>query len=273
MVRRRRLGCAVRVALAAAIVLTLGSTGCVELVYQVAICGIPRMPQAPSSTVAPPLERKLWAYLDGSPTPDMRAIYPWHVVMWIGKAVVRSPSSLPGFNIAGTVASMHLQSLHSPRREAAMHVQGFSLTMWVSRHFSASQAVSYWATNTPGPRDAMGLYQASSMLFGRSPEEITTPQLALLLAVSWNPERNDPWCYPPRATELRARALQHLARAGVVSEAERRADEQEPLGIVDRTCPRVPSPSPGATGGGRRGRRRRDAGEARRSSAADCWPS
>jgi membrane carboxypeptidase/penicillin-binding protein PbpC len=169
----------------------------------------------------------------------MEPIYPWRVVMWIGEAVVGRGSFLPGFNIAGTVASMHLQSLFGPGRESSMHIRGFSLIIWVSRHFSASQAAAYWASRAPGPRGARGLDQASNTLFGRSPDEITTAQLAQLLAVSWNPEHNDPWCYPSRAMELRARALQHLARRGAVSEAEREAAEREPLGIVDRTCPNV----------------------------------
>jgi hypothetical protein len=240
MAGRGKLGCAVRVVVVVVIVLALGSSACVELVYRAALRGIPRMPEAPSRAVAPPLERKIWAYLDGSPTFDMKAIYPWRVVMWIGKAVVGRGSFLPGFNIAGTVASMHLQSVFGLGRDASMHARGMSLTIWVSRHFSASQAVSYWASRTPGPRGAQGLEQASSMLFGRSPDEITTPQLALLLAVSWDPERNDPWCYPSRATDLRARALQQLARRGGVSEGERHAAEEAPLGIVDRSCSNVP---------------------------------
>jgi hypothetical protein len=240
MASRGRLGCAVRAGLVAIILVVLGSVGCVELVYRAAVHGIPRMPEAPASAVAAPLDRKLWAYFDGSPVCEMEPIYPWRVVWWIGKAAVGSPSSLPGFNIAGTVASMHLQSVFGAGREASMHIRGFSLTIWVSRHFSASQAVAYWASRAPGARGARGLDQASATLFGKSPNDIRTSQLALLLAVSWNPEGNDPWCYPARAVELRARALQQLAQRGAVSEAEHQAAELEPLGIVDRTCSGMP---------------------------------
>ena len=236
---RRGLGRVGRIACVVVLVVGVGGVGCVELAYRTVLHGIPTTPEVPSTQVVAPLERTLWGYLDGTSTPEMRPIYPWRVALWIGRAIVGEPSVLPGFNIAGTVASMHLQSLGRSSRELTAHFRGFSLIIWVSRHLSASQAVSYWATRVRGPRGSSGLYEASRLLFGESPDRIRMSQLALLLAVSWNPDRNDPWCHPERISELRTRALDQLVRAGVLSETDRSTAERERLALLERECSQV----------------------------------
>jgi hypothetical protein len=217
-------------------VVAIGSVGCVEVTYRAGLRGVPAFPEPPAARLTPVVEHQVWAYLDGDTIQQMQPIYPWHILLWVARAAVGRPSQHPGFNISGTVASEHLQSLGQTKRGFTSDVRGIALIVWVSRHFSAPDAASYWAARAKGARGTIGLDEASRVLFGQPAAALSLPQFALVIAVSWKPDVNDPWCHPARAIEARNRALLHFVQAGAISAEEQQRAAKEPLAVVGREC-------------------------------------
>ncbi len=79
-----------------------------------------------------------------------------------------------------------------------------------------------------------GLSPGAIHEFGRPLERLSTPDLAVLVAVIRSPRIFDPACYPDRTLEARNTFLRRMAEAGALGERELQSALAAPLGVSAR---------------------------------------
>lgn len=76
-----------------------------------------------------------------------------------------------------------------------------------------------------------GVENAARSLWKVAPEDISTSQAALLLAVYWSPTRFDPYKHPEAALQGRNSVMEKLAQKGLISKEEVNKVSSAPLGV------------------------------------------
>lgn len=107
--------------------------------------------------------------------------------------------------VAGFVAK---QMLPRPQNMAAHHATSVAATVWVTRHWSAEQALATVLERGYFGRGVIGLDAAADTYFRRAPSELTREEVAQLIAMTKSASLFDPWCRPKRNQEFTNRLLE-----------------------------------------------------------------
>jgi penicillin-binding protein 1A len=92
---------------------------------------------------------------------------------------------------------------------------------------------------------AYGILQAARVYFGKSADELTLPEAALLAGIPTDPSRYDPVQHPGNAIARRSHVLEQLRRQGKITPAELRLAERVPLPAPeDVRLPGTQGPAP-----------------------------
>ncbi len=103
-------------------------------------------------------------------------------------------------------------------------VSGPSATIWISRNWSAPEALATILGSANYGHGFESFIEASEGYFGSAPSELSPYQVAQLVALTWS-VRFDPWCSPERSDE---KAREILARHWHPIEEGRRALRPKP---------------------------------------------
>lgn len=79
--------------------------------------------------------------------------------------------------------------------------------------------------------NAVGIKTASEVYFGKQPSKLSITEAALLVGMCKNPSYYNPVRFPERALERRNVVLQQMVKGDVLSEAECKRLQNEPLGL------------------------------------------
>jgi membrane peptidoglycan carboxypeptidase len=114
-----------------------------------------------------------------------------------------------------------------------------ALVTWVSRHWTAEQALNTYAALAWMGDNRHGVIEGSAFLFGKDVNELSLAETALLVVTIRSPRSLSPLCRPERALEARNDLLQRLGRAGIADGKEIAASLASPLGVRGHcTAPR-----------------------------------
>lgn len=113
------------------------------------------------------------------------------------------------------------------------------LALALERRLSKRQILELYLTHAPYGGNVEGIRAASLAWFGKGPNRLTPAQAALLIALPQSPERRRPDRAYLAAEQARSRVLARLQAAELLSGAEVRTAQREPLPYAMRSFPRL----------------------------------
>jgi hypothetical protein len=185
---------------------------CIEIAYQIELLrlGVHTSSLLTSRRSLPPLLVKSAAvYWLDTANPQMRPTYPWTAVAAIARTLLGERPRLTPEDLA-----VHGMSRDDPYLRGSPFWSGVEdavLATWISRHFSASEAISE-ALSSMRFGDTWGIEQAARRYFGKSAEDLDAEETADLLTL-------DQWLKHPEEFRLRRdHLLRNFHAHGVIDE-------------------------------------------------------
>ena len=117
----------------------------------------------------------------------------------------------------------------SPRKTLSRKVNEALVSFEIERRYSKDQILTMYANEIYLGHGNYGVEAASRYYFGKSVKDISLAEAALLAGIVQRPEDQSPFRNPALAKSRRATALRRMRAEGYITEAERRAAEEEPL--------------------------------------------
>lgn len=120
-----------------------------------------------------------------------------------------------------SVSSQTVRMLHCTRESSlSRHVKEVRAVTQLRLAFPASDLAKINLNLLYADSAERGLPAAAAKLFGRSPNDLSLSQSALLLALTQGPKRLSPTAHPDRAINARNNLLKHLKDTHAISEQE-----------------------------------------------------
>jgi penicillin-binding protein 1C len=150
-----------------------------------------------------------------------------------GAAVLRAAGSalVRGRIVSGaSTLSMQTARLLEPRRRSlGAKLIEMVRAVQIEARLSKRQVLALYLTLAPYGGNLEGVRAASLAYFGHEPVTLTPGEQALLIALPQSPEARRPDRHPEAARRARARVLQRLAGAGLITRAEAEEAALDPL--------------------------------------------
>ena len=150
-----------------------------------------------------------------------------------GLAVVRAAISFVthGRVVSGaSTLTMQTARLLEPRRRTlGAKLIEMIRALQIEARLNKRQILSAYLTLAPYGGNLEGVRAASLAYFGHEPESLTPGEQALLIALPQSPEARRPDRHPEVAARARARVLQRMARAGLLSGLDASEASADPL--------------------------------------------
>jgi penicillin-binding protein 1C len=150
-----------------------------------------------------------------------------------GLAIARAVISLAihGRVVSGaSTLTMQTARLLEPRRRTlGAKLIEMIRAVQIEARLSKRQILATYLTLAPYGGNLEGVRAASLAYFGHEPESLTPGEQALLIALPQSPEARRPDRHPGMAARARARVLQRMVRAGLLSQLDADEAAAEPL--------------------------------------------
>lgn len=161
---------------------------------------------------------------------DQRFQEHWGVDPWaLGRAIFQCLTH--GRVVSGgSTLTMQTARLLEPRPRTVLSkfleiLRAFQLEY----HYSKEEILSFYLTLAPFGGNIEGVQAASRLYFGRSPQELTDAQAALLVAIPQSPTGLRPHLHPQKALAARAKILDRLEKRGVITKQAHQEAATSPL--------------------------------------------
>jgi membrane peptidoglycan carboxypeptidase len=132
--------------------------------------------------------------------------------------------------------------LLTPKRDVNRKIREIQAALRLNEKFSKNKILEEYLNTVYFGSGSYGIKAAARRFFvtpdpvygirGKSMEELTTGEAALLAGVISSPEANNPFNYPDRAIRRRAAALRAMVDVGYITQAEADAANNEPMPTV-----------------------------------------
>jgi penicillin-binding protein 1A len=120
----------------------------------------------------------------------------------------------------------------TPDRSFSRKVKEALLALELEKRYSKDRLLELYLNQVYMGHGAFGVEAASRMYFGKSVQDLTLPEAAMLAALPRSPGNYSPFERPELAQRRRAIAIGRLLEQGYISEAEAKAANRAPLGLV-----------------------------------------
>jgi len=125
--------------------------------------------------------------------------------------------------------------LLSPERTLVRKAKELILTLEVERRYTKDEILQMYFNEVPYGGQAWGVGAASEMYFGKSVEDITLAQAALLAGLPQSPTLYSPYgAYPENAKARQEYVLNLMVKHGFIKPEEAEEAKKAPLGILPR---------------------------------------
>jgi membrane carboxypeptidase/penicillin-binding protein len=167
------------------------------------------------------LKKTLWAYdFRGAGQPEVRPLFPFLVSIFVWGR--EAPASL-----ASGVARFY----GKPERQLHYTLHQVALATWISRNWSAEDAINTYASHLWLGSEVVGAEAGADSLFGKVVSNLTIGETALLVATARSPRALSPLCHPERAMDARRDVLKRMLAVRVISDTEFAAAAATRLGV------------------------------------------
>lgn len=210
---------ALRLGIAAMVATAVAAAAGLEIWYRSLLPA--ELPQPSRREIPRLLKRTLWAYdFRGDGDPRLSPVYPFFVGF-----LLRGPDAR--HSLATGVARFFGQ----PERGLDYVLHQAALATWISRSWSAEDALKTYASHLWMGRDHIGVEAGAMLLFGRAVGDLTIPETALLVATAQSPNALSPVCHPERAQAARQMVLERMLGVGLIDDLEFARAVASPLGV------------------------------------------
>ena len=202
---------------------------------------------AASSHLTPLVGDALWARARGGSATTINPFNPGNLARFalcIAQAERERPGPLrdaaqaecqkehvPAFGAVEYVSELHMRAAGFEQPGFRKGHAKFVTTIWLARSWSKADLLATLVERGEYGFGFRGLEAAAHGYFGRSADQLTLPQAAMLAAfVGGNGP--DPWCDPAAAASMRHRILQGMRDDDAIDEAAFAAADQSELGLT-----------------------------------------
>lgn len=235
--------------------LIAGMTGAVLLLPAISFVGSMLLPNQPEPTVqrVPPLlADAIWARTNGGRATELQPLNPFTIGRTAACHILAErfePSQrgaqhdecmklLPGVQAVGYLSTVHLKSQGVWQDPRVPFVQIATMTR-ISSRWTKAELLNSLAERAEFGFGFAGAEAASRGYFGRSADQLTLPQAALIGSFTGD-SRIDPWCNPEQAAGRRHRILEEMRANDVIDEAAFAAADRSELALISRPAERKP---------------------------------
>jgi hypothetical protein len=212
------------------LVLLLSPVWGFELVYHAVLGSLPWATiSAPSTNASELALESLWL-LHGER--ENSAVRP----LWAGNFFQDSRQDAHGSAAAYTISRERI-ARHGFRGMLQWHLRTAALTVWLTRHYSGTEMQRALAAELFFGRNSHGWAEASHTFFDLPANRLSIAQTGLLVALSTEPYRADPSCFPDSAFKRREFVLRRMRNNDLIDANQFAVAEKEPLIVVRRRCP------------------------------------
>jgi hypothetical protein len=194
-----------------AVALILSPFACTEALYRAGLQLLPPPPTAPAAL--PDLAAEVaWVALRQSGPRALRPRWPWDSVLSIARALGGERVPLCS---ADCVAGRQWALEGRLRPLWRWNLGGYSAAVWMSRHFSADEALAYWLSRAWFADGVRGLAVAAPRLLGKPLEQLDAEEMARLLVLAQSPSSRK---HPDAWRAARDALLRKLRERGALDE-------------------------------------------------------
>lgn len=208
----------------------------------------PPWPKASTSPVVPLVGDALWSRANGGPAEELNHFTPLALGQFAACILLAETESDAAVQDARQAACQrqhlpplgaleYLSTLHL-RETANMTEPGFKegharfvTTVWMAGSFTKAELLGTLAERGEFGMGFKGLEAAAQGYFGRTAEQLTVPQAAMVAALTGG-TGPDPWCDPATAARLRHRILEGMRDNDAIDEAAFESADRSELGLA-----------------------------------------
>ena len=147
----------------------------------------------------------------------------------VGRAVLSAAAHGRVTSGASTLTMQTARLLEPRRRTLGAKLVEMVRALQIEARLSKRQILAAYLTLAPYGGNLEGVRAASLAYFGHEPETLTPGEQALLIALPQSPEARRPDRHPEIAARARARVLQRMVRAGLLSPLDAGEAAADPL--------------------------------------------
>jgi hypothetical protein len=227
-------------------VVIAGLAGAILFLPAISFIGSTLMPNQPvpaSQGVPPLLADAIWARTNGGRATELQPLNPFtigrtvtcHILAERYEPEARGAQHdecmklLPGVQAVGYLSTVHMKSEGVWQDPRVPFVQIATMSRITSK-WTKAELLNTIAERAEFGAGFIGAEAASRGYFGRSPDQLTLPQAAMVGAFAAD-ARVDPWCDPEEAAARRHRILAEMRDNGAIDEVAFAAADKSELGL------------------------------------------
>lgn len=171
----------------------------------------------------------LWLGCGANRKHDLHPLFPFIISLFF-------PQNRPDELLLSQIARIHIGRLQQEgklphEKNLKFLLREAAVSTWISRHWTADQAVDTFGSLVWMGNDRRGLQAAARNLFEEKLDNLSHSQVALLMAMIRSPRSYDPACHPEQALGARNRFLQKMKEAALLGDEELGRAISMPLGV------------------------------------------
>lgn len=151
----------------------------------------------------------------------------------IGRAVVANYHSGNYAEGASTITQQLVRiSLLTPEKKIQRKVREMAIARELEHRYTKDEIFNMYLNRLYFGHGAYGIQAAAQVYFGKSVEQVTLSEAALLAGLAKNPNGYSPYRHPERAKERRNTVLQQMWRWGLIGEVDYQKTKDQPVHLA-----------------------------------------
>ncbi len=151
----------------------------------------------------------------------------------IAKAVLNNAKSHSFKEGASTISQQLVKNTHlSQEKTFKRKLQEWKLTRELENRYSKTEILEKYLNTIYFGHNCFGIYSACEFYFGKSPENLTLGEAAVLAGLVKSPNNYSPFKNPKKCAERKASVLTAMLRNGTIEEREKAAALTEKLPVA-----------------------------------------
>lgn len=151
----------------------------------------------------------------------------------IGRAVLANYHSGNYAEGASTITQQLVRiALLTPEKKMQRKLREMVIARELELRYTKDEIFNMYLNRLYFGHGAYGIQAAAQVYFGKSVEQLTLPEAALLAGLAKNPNGYSPYRYPDRAKQRRDTVLQQMWRWGLIDDGVYRQTKDQPVHLV-----------------------------------------
>ncbi|SPF43029.1 putative Multimodular transpeptidase-transglycosylase [Syntrophobacter sp. SbD1] len=188
-----------------------------------------QLPAVSAEPIPTQVRDALWLGCGAKRKHDLHPLFPFIISLFF-------PQNRPDELLLSRIARIHIGRLQQEgklphEKNLKFQLREAAVSTWISRHWTADQAVDTYGSLVWMGSGHRGLQAAARNLFEEKLDNLSHSQVVLLMAMMRSPRSYDPACHPEQALNARNHFLQKMKEAALLDDEELERAISMPLGV------------------------------------------